>query len=256
MSRSWANYHGHSFFCDGQGAPEEYVLKAIDLGISTLGISSHAPLPFDTGWNMPLKKMPVYLNQLSRLKQKYRDRINLLTSMEVDYIPLLMGPGHPRIQTANLDYIVGSVHFVETFADGCPFSIDDATPIFEKGINEIFKGDIRKLIKRYFELQREMLEKEPPQIIGHLDKIRLHNRNQFFFDEKADWYIEEVRSTMMLAAGKGVIVEINTKFFEATAQTFPDKGHFKWMAANNIPITINSDAHKPDNLLSGFAVVA
>jgi histidinol-phosphatase (PHP family) len=28
------------------------------------------------------------------------------------------------------------------------------------------------------------------------------------------------------------------------------------MAANNIPITISSDAHKPGNLLSGFSDVA
>jgi histidinol-phosphatase (PHP family) len=116
--------------------------------------------------------------------------------------------------------------------------------------------NLRKLVKRYFELQKEMLDNEPPQIIGHIDKIRLHNRNRFFFDENADWYVEEVRSTMKLAAEKGVVVEINTKFFDATEQTFPSKDHYKWMAANKIPITISSDAHKPENLLSGFSDVA
>jgi histidinol-phosphatase (PHP family) len=176
--------------------------------------------------------------------------------MEVDYIPGLAGPGHPDILASNLDYIVGSVHFTDTFDDGSYFSIDDATPFFAKGIDEIFEGDIRKLVKRYFQLQKEMLEKEPPQIIGHLDKIRMHNRNRFFFDETDEWYVDQVRSTIRLAAEKGVVVEINTKYFDATEQTFPSRDHYKWMADHNIPITISSDAHTPKNLLSGFPGVA
>ncbi len=255
IPRSWANYHGHTFFCDGQGAPEDYVKKAIDLGMNILGISSHAPVPFETGWNMAMEKLPGYLSQLTDLKQKYRNKITLLSSMEVDYIPGLAGPMHPVVQKAKLDYTIGSVHFTDRFPDGAHFSIDDATSIFLKGMEEIFEGDICKLVKRYFNLQKEMLEKEPPQIIGHLDKIRLHNRNRFFFDETDDWYVEEVQSTMRLAAEKGVVVEINTKFFDATKQTFPSKDHYKWMSVNKIPITISSDAHKTENLLSGFSNV-
>lgn len=256
MNRSWANYHGHSFYCDGQGNPEEYVLKAIDLGMNTIGISSHAPVPFSTDWNMHSDKLPLYLKELADLKTKYHHKIHLLSALEVDYIPGLAGPQHSRIPNTSLDYTVGSVHFVDAFPDGTPFSIDDATPKFVKGVDEVFGGDIRKIIKRYFNLQKEMLEKEPPRILGHPDKIRMHNRNRFFFDETSDWYVEEVRSTLKLAAEKNVIVEINTKYFETAEYTFPSSDHFKWMSQNNVPITLNSDAHKPENLLSGFTEVA
>ncbi|PRZ00030.1 histidinol-phosphatase (PHP family) [Marinilabilia salmonicolor] len=256
MEKSWANYHGHSFYCDGQGVPEDYVLKAIELGMNTIGVSSHAPVPFTTDWNMLSEKLPVYIKDLADLKVKYKNQINLLSAMEVDYIPSVAGPHHPRIPNASLDYTVGSVHFVDAFEDDAPFSIDDATPKFVKGMDEIFGGDIRKIIKRYFDLQKEMLEKDPPKILGHPDKIRMHNRNRFFFDETADWYLEEVRSTLKLAAEKEVIVEINTKYFEAAEYTFPSSTHFKWMAQNKIPVTLNSDAHKPENLLSGFMEVA
>jgi histidinol-phosphatase (PHP family) len=202
------------------------------------------------------EKLPVYIKDLADLKVKYKNQINLLSALEVDYIPSVAGPHHPRIPNADFDYTVGSVHFVDAFEDDEPFSIDDATPKFARGVDEIFGGDIRKIVKRYFDLQKEMLEKDPPQILGHPDKIRMHNRNRFFFDETADWYLEEVRSTLKLAAEKEVIVEINTKYFEAAEYTFPSSTHFKWMAQNKIPVTLNSDAHKPKNLLSGFVEVA
>jgi histidinol-phosphatase (PHP family) len=250
--RDWANYHGHCFYCDGKEEPEVYVKNAIQSGMKVLGISSHAPVGFDTDWNMKEEKLPEYLDELSGLKQKYRNDIKLLTSMEVDYIPGETGPAHQRVVNSNLDYIVGSVHFVDAYKDGNHFSIDDSTEDFEKGLNQIFGGDIQKLVKRYFELQNEMLVKEPPHILGHMDKIRMHNRNRFFFNEKDDWYLDEVRGTMKLAAEKGVVVEINTKYFERANFSFPSRDQFKWMAEEKIPVTLNSDAHHPDKLLSGF----
>jgi histidinol-phosphatase (PHP family) len=252
---AWANYHGHSFFCDGHEAPEAYIKKAIELGLKTLGISSHAPVPFDTDWNMPQHRLPEYLKMMSVLKQKYKKHINVLTSMEVDYIPGLAGPAHGQTVSSNLDYVIGSIHFVEKFPDNTHFSIDSSTENFIKGVREIFGGDVKKTVKRYFELQKEMLEKEPPHIIGHLDKIRMHNRKHFFFDEKASWYVNEVYETIALAAEKGIIVEINTKYFNSSGQTFPSRDHFKWMAEKRIPLTLSSDAHLPDKLLSGFVDV-
>ncbi|WP_158275620.1 histidinol-phosphatase [Marinilabilia rubra] len=250
--KNWANYHGHCFFCDGKQEPEVYVKKAIEWGMTVLGISSHAPVGFDTDWNMKEEKLSEYLKVLSHLKEKYKERIKLLTSMEVDYIPGEAGPSHQRVVNANLDYIVGSVHFVEAYDDGTHFSIDDSTEDFTRGLNQIFGGDIQKLVKRYFELQKEMIANEPPHILGHMDKIRMHNRNRFFFDEKDKWYLDEVRSTMKLAAEKGVVVEINTKYFERADFSFPSRDHFRWMGEEKIPVTLNSDAHHPDKLLSGF----
>ncbi|MFO8000869.1 MAG: histidinol-phosphatase [Marinilabilia sp.] len=248
----WANYHGHSNYCDGQGNPEDYVKKALELGMKTLGISSHAPVPFHTTWNMKSERLNNYLDHLTALKKKYTGQIELLSSLEVDYIPGIMGPAHSRILSAGLDYVVGSVHFVETFPDGHRWSIDDSTDDFSRGIAEIFEGDIQKTVTRYFELQREMLEDQGPHILGHMDKIRMHNLNRFFFNEADEWYVQQVRDTLKLAAEKGTVVEINTKYLKRAGLTFPSSDHFKWMADNHIPVTLSSDAHAPDKLLEGF----
>lgn len=253
---SWSNYHTHSCYCDGKGELEEYIIRAKELNFNALGLSSHAPVPFDTWWTMPKEKLPSYLAEINILKQKYNDKnFTLLSSLEVDYVPEMMGPAHLDILSAKLDYIIGSVHFVDKFDSGEIWTIDSNIEVFEKGIKEIFGGDVLKAVYRYFNLQMEMIDTEPPHIIGHCDKIRMHNVKKYFFDENAKNYISKVYDLMKFSAEKGVIVEINTKYLERANLLFPAKEHFKWMRQNKIPVTINSDAHHPDKLTEGFSEV-
>ena len=254
---SWSNYHTHSIYCDGKGELEEFVKKAKELNVNILGFSSHAPVPFDCWWTMPKEKLPSYLAEINILKQKYNDSdFTLLSSLETDFIPGIMGPANLEIIAANLDYIVGSVHFADMFDSGKRWTIDSNPVEFEKGINEIYGSDVMKAVNRYFTLQMEMIDTEPPHIIGHCDKIRMHNKKKYFFDENANNYISKVYDLMKFASEKGIIIEINTKYLETADLLFPAKEHFKWMNKNKIPVTINSDAHNPDKLTEGFTEVA
>lgn len=253
---SWSNYHGHCNYCDGKGVPEEYIFSAIDLKMPVLGISCHAPVPFKTTWTMPDEKLPVYLAEMASLKDQYRNQLKLLTSLEVDYIPGLAGPFNNRIVSANLDYVVGSVHYVDSFQSGEHWSIDNNNTEFARGIVEIFNNDVRHALKRYFELQQEMCSNETPDILGHMDKIKMHNLVMPHFNENEPWYLQMVYDTLKLASENGIIVEINTKYFERSGLLFPGKEHFKWMKQNGIKVIVNSDAHNPKALTSGFDDVA
>ena len=68
--------------------------------------------------------------------------------------------------------------------------------------------------------------------------------------------MDQVKQTLILAKEKGAIVEINTKTFNNPGYFCPAKEHFKFIKQNNIPITINSDAHMPKFLILGFEEVA
>src|ERR1019366_4895385 len=81
------SFHTHSSFCDGAGTIEDVVQAAIRAGLHDLGISSHAPLPFDTEWNMPLVRLQEYVVQVRELQAQYRDRIAIWLGAELDYIP-------------------------------------------------------------------------------------------------------------------------------------------------------------------------
>ncbi len=252
----WTNYHGHCDYCDGQGSIEDYILKAIELKMDAIGISSHSPLPFWTDWNMPAVKLPAYLNEVDTLKEKYKGRICVYKSLEVDYIPGLMSTQQDVIKSAGLDYVVGSVHFIGQMHDGIHWAADAPLAEFEQGLQESFGGDIKKAAKHYYQLQREMLVEATPDIIGHMDKIKMHNVRLNLFDESEQWYLEEVHKTLELIKQKGVIVEINTKAYFRDGHLFPGPEHFAKIKDLDIPITINSDAHHPDKLVNGFDEVA
>ena len=113
--RSWTNYHGHCNYCDGRGEMEAYIKKAIEYGMKNIGISSHAPVPFNVDWTMSPGKLNAYVNEIDALKAKYADEIPVYKSLEVDYIPNAISVNSAHIRNAQLDYSVGSIHFVDFF---------------------------------------------------------------------------------------------------------------------------------------------
>nr|WP_321410584.1 histidinol-phosphatase [uncultured Carboxylicivirga sp.] len=252
----WTNYHGHSKYCDGHGEIEEYVLKAIELNMACIGISSHAPVPFHSVWNMPADKLQQYCREIDYLKVKYKDKINVYKSLEVDYIPGLLSPTHIGINKLDLDYTIGSVHYVSCFDDGTHWEIDGPAPEFKVGFDKIFHSDFKKLAMEFYALQNEMLQNHTPDILGHMDKIKMHNSEFNLFDENEQWYLDQVYQTLKLAKEKNVVVEINTKAFKRSNHLFPGKEHFQFIKENNIPVTINSDAHLTKFLTLGFEDVA
>jgi histidinol-phosphatase (PHP family) len=256
MIMGWTNYHGHCEYCDGQGKIEDYVQKAIELKMSAIGISSHAPVPFPTDWNMPKYKLSDYLNEVDQLKAKYKGQIEVYKSLEVDYIPDMISPKSDLIIKSDLDYTVGSVHFIGQLKDGTHWAVDAPVDEFKQGLEETFNGDIKAAARKYYELQREMIADTTPDIIGHMDKIKMHNKALKLFDEQAQWYLDEVHQTLELIKEKGVIVEINTKAYFRDGHLFPGPEHFAKLKELNIPITINSDAHHPDRLTNAFEEVA
>ena len=252
----WANYHGHCNYCDGMGKIEDYVVKAIEFGMEAIGISSHAPVPFETTWTMRPEKLTAYLSEIKDLKEKYKDDIDVLMSLEVDYIPGLAGPGSELIGSCNLDYVIGSIHFMGVLNDGEHWAIDGSFTDFLKGLHEIYNDDMKKVVSGFYALQREMVRSSEPDIIGHMDKIKMHNRKRVMFDETSGWYRDELRHTLEVIREAGTIVEINTKSFIANGMLFPGREYFPWLKELKIPVTINSDAHTPDDLLNGFREVA
>ena len=81
-----SNFHSHCTFCDGRSHPEDFVKFAVARGFRAYGFSSHAPLPFETSWNMTKDDMPEYLAEIDRLKKKYERKIELYVGLEIDYL--------------------------------------------------------------------------------------------------------------------------------------------------------------------------
>lgn len=250
----WTNYHTHSRYCDGVGELSEYAAQAVANGVTSLGFSSHAPVPFNCSWCMKQESVKAYLENIEQLKAGLPS-LQLYKGMEVDYIPGVISPADFK---AMLDYTIGSIHFIDRFPDGKPWEIDGAHALFLSGLEAIFHYDIRAAVTRYFELTREMIVNAVPDVIGHLDKIKIQNQGNKFFDEADPWYRQEVIRTLDALAGTGVIVEVNTRglYQKKSTTPYPSPWILEELRRRNIDITLSSDAHHPKDLLNQFQQTA
>ena len=252
---NWTNYHTHSHYCDGKGKLASYVKKAIEKSMYAIGFSSHAPVPFNSDWHMQLDHLDKYISEIEFLKHEYED-IQIYSGLEVDYIPRQIGPND--YADRNLDLIIGSVHYVGQFEDQVNCCIDDTVEEFERGLKLIFNNDIQRLVARYYEIVIEMIKNDPPDIIGHLDLIKKLNSNNRFFSEEESWYQEIMSGVIMAISMTNCIVEVNTRGYYKgiTKEFYPGKQILKKCFEADIHLTINSDAHHPDEITNNFKDVA
>ncbi len=185
---NWSNFHCHSNFSDGQENPEDIVKKAIELKMPSIGISEHCPVPFKTTWNLKSDKVDNYFELMSNLKNKYSGKIEVYCGMEIDYISDMQTEILKRCKIDKLDYIIGSIHFLGFLANGQPWNIDGTDELFKKGMQEIFQNDGIRLIESYYNDLIKMIDFLKPTIIGHIDKIKLHNAGDKYFIEDSEYY--------------------------------------------------------------------
>ena len=252
---AWCNYHTHSTYCDGKEPMEAVVAAAIEQGVVSLGFSSHGPLPFHRSWAMAGTRFDAYVENIRQLKQQYGRQLEIYAGLEADYVP---GRVTPLDFAPRLDYVIGSVHMVDAFSNGDPWEIDGSQVLFESGVQQIFGGDVRMAVQRYFALTREMLRQYTPDILGHFDKIKMHNTTRPWFDESEDWYRSEIRTVLEEVKHAGCIVEVNTRgvYQKKTAEPYPSWWILEEMLRMDIPITLNSDAHHPKDLTGHFSEIA
>lgn len=243
------NYHSHSHYCDGKGTLEQQVQGAIAQGLRAFGFSSHCPVPFENKWSMKAERLGDYLAETHALKAKYEGQIELYIGLEVDFLPETLGPK----DFSMLDYCVGSVHYVGLNQFGQPWEIDGSSVEFLECLDTLYDGDIRAVIQKYYSIIRQMIETDPPQVMGHLDKIKMHNAARPLFDESENWYVEEVEQTLQIIAASGIIVEINTRGnYKRDLELYPSPWIIKRMKELQIWICINSDSHRPEEITASF----
>ena len=258
----YQNLHTHTHFSDGSDSPEKYVDAAILQGLTALGFSDHSPLPFENTFALREEETATYCRSVAELRNKFqpsgtqspkseirnpKPEIPIFLGMEADYIP---GMGHPFshfLENYPLDYLIGSVHLVRPDGSADLWFIDGPDPAtYDEGLNSLFGGDIRKGVSAYFRQINEMLTSGKMDIIGHFDKIKMHNRGRFFAETES-WYTALIDETLDLVKQSGVIVEVNTRglYKKRSESLFPGPDVLKKIHELKIPVIISSDAHKP-----------
>ncbi|HTE33792.1 MAG TPA: histidinol-phosphatase [Chryseolinea sp.] len=244
----------HSNYCDGKGELRDYVQQALDWRLVSIGCSSHAPVGFSTLWCMKPEKLDAYLQEIDSLNASTPD-LQIYKGLEIDFIPGVVSADDFRHR---LDYTIGSVHFVDTFPDGRHWEIDGSHTTFMEGVEKIFHGDSRAAITRYYELTRQMINAHCPDIIGHLDKIKIQNIEDKYFKEEDLWYQDQIEQTLEAIARTNAIVEVNTRgLYQGKSTTpYPSPWILERIHQKNIAITLSSDAHHPSDIINRFPDMA
>lgn len=252
------NHHCHTLFSDGKTTPEAFLFKAEEEKMFTLGFSDHAPIPPTDLTGIRIENLQNYLNEIERLKQFAVGDLQIYKGLEVDYIPGLISVKSNHIVNAELDYTLGAVHYVDCFNDGSHWGYENSHEHFQKGVHEIFHGDVQAAVSRYYELIREMVRDHRPDIVAHLDRIKKLNIGNCYFDEQAKWYQQQVLETLELIAAQECILEVNTKgYYKGECKdTYPSKWVLREANLLGISIHLASDAHHPEFLAGAFEFAA
>ena len=235
--------HNHTILCNHAiGTVEEYIKKAIELEIDVYGFTDHAPMDFDPKYRMAIEHKEFYESTILHFKKKYEKDINILLGYEVDFmqnIPML-----DEVLNAKVDYLIGSIHFLESKKDtdsNEPWGFDN--PEF---IGKYKKKNIDDIWIDYFEAVRLLAKCGKFDIVGHLDLIKV-----FKFLPNKD--IKSIAyDAMKQIKQSNMVIEINSAGLrKPIEQPYPSKELLELAFDLDIPITFSSDAHNVDQI--GFA---
>ena len=234
MKTTRIDLHNHTTRCNhAVGTVDEYVQQAIKLGIDIYGFSEHAPMDFDPKYRLDFKEMDDYVSDILRAKETYKNDISILLGYEVDW---LQGHMSDKILNANVDYLIGSVHFIDKWSFDNPEFIGGWK---DKDIDEIWKA--------YFEATEAMVTSGKFDVVGHLDLIKV-----FKFMPKQDVRIL-AKSVLKAIKKSGMVMEINTAGLrKPVGEMYPSRALLEEAYDLAIPITFSSDAHAVEQIGAGY----
>ncbi|RUM71276.1 MAG: histidinol phosphate phosphatase [Sulfurovum sp.] len=226
--------HNHTTRCNhATGTVDAYIKKAIALGIDIYGFSEHAPMDFDENYRLGFEEMDAYTADILRAKETYKDEISILLGYEVDW---LQGHMDERVLTAKVDYLIGSVHFLDKWGFDNPEFIGEWK---EKNTDEIWRA--------YFEATQAMANSGKFDIVGHFDLIKV-----FKFMPKQDIRIL-AKEALRAIKKSNMVLEINTAGLrKPIAEIYPSSTLLQEAYAFDIPITFSSDAHDVSHIGAGY----
>ncbi len=219
--------HNHTPLCNhAKGELSEYIETAISKGTQYFGISDHAPMDFDPAYRMKFEEMQAYETLIKEARSCYHDRINILLGYEVDF---MQGHMDERVLKADVDYLIGSVHFLDKWGfDNPEFS------------EEYKRRDIDTIYREYFSQIEALANSNHFDIIGHLDLIKV-------FGYHPDTDVRILAKDAIKAIKKAdMVVELSAAGYrKPVKEAYPSDALLELIADADIPITFASDAHHP-----------
>lgn len=245
------NYHIHTNYCDGQSSIEEMACAAFDAGLTSIGISSHFTAIFADDVGIDEERIDDYLAEIDRTAEKFRPLgLDIIKGFEADYWVLFHDVSDLFKQVRpKLDYMIGSIHYLDWLDDGTMGVIDWHEEKFEETILELC-GTKEDFIERYYQEVGEMAEHVRPDIIGHIDLIKKSNLvlNRQILDLESPFALDCAFGALDRIRDSGSILELNTGGISRNHRPeflYPSLPILKRAVELKIPLQVNGDSHFP-----------
>ena len=168
------NYHSHTYRCrhaDLDMKDEEYVLEYIKMGFKKVAFTDHCPqknkIDIRQKMRMDYEEREEYLSSINKLKEKYKNQIEIESGYEIEYLP--GEEENLKELKKEADKIILGQHFV--------YDDNKNLKIFV-GRDNITDGELI----RYAEYLDKAMEVGLPDIIAHPD-VYMMNRKEFGIEE-------------------------------------------------------------------------
>jgi histidinol-phosphatase (PHP family) len=219
---------------------------AYEKNLYAVGFSTHSPIEKQLGikseWNLKEEKVTKYINEALEAKERWQGKLKVFIGMEVDYIKNIRSPLDSDIIALNLDYIIGSVHYL--VPEGTqPFTVDGSKEEFEKGLREGYNGDAQGLMNAYYDAVLEMILSGGFEILGHVDLIKKNTHDKNLWPPENE--IARHKEIAHAISKTKIVIEVNTGGINRKKihEVYPSLSFLKIINEYNIPVIITSDAH-------------
>ena len=239
---------GHSGeFCNHATDSLDAVIRSyIDKGFRWVGITEHMPALEDR-FRYPdeveagedsqslKRRFDQYAWTCHRLKQEYRDQIDVLVAFEIETYAGSEEAVRGWMSAYEFDYIVGSLHHVDDI------EIDLSEEKYQMAIES--QGSLEALYVRYFDLQYAMIESLRPGVVGHFDLIRY-----FDPDCRDTLRLESVRSRVSRNLGRirdlNLVLDVNLRGFDKpAAEQYPLREILSEAIQLGVAVVPGDDSH-------------
>ncbi len=222
--------HTHTYLSDGKDSHEEMVAAAIFRGIKEIGFSDHVSIK-PIAWAMPLERLDDMVKRVEAVRKSTDSHsIKIKLGAEVDFFV-----GHEQkirdiIKPLPLDYVIGSVHFLDDWN-------------FDTDISPYDEISIDRFYKQYFKALQQSAKSGLFDIIGHCD---LAKKFRYYPSFSLDTLYKK---TAEVFKNCNVVVELNTSGrIKPCNEFYPSAAFLQHLARCKVPITLGSDAHVEQNV--------
>ncbi|MDY6324159.1 MAG: histidinol-phosphatase [Catonella sp.] len=221
-----ANYHTHTWRCNhATGTEREYIEAAIG-HFKILGFSDHTPQPYPGDFvdhsKMKMDQLEDYVTTVSKLREEYKDDIEIHIGLEVEYYPAYFDELIKFESRFPIEYFILGQHWLGN-------EIKDVSPFMET--------DDPKTLERYYYQTAEALETGRFTYFAHPDVMN------FVGDEKI--YDYWMRKLCKKASELHIPLEINFQGLRSN-RNYPNPRFFKIAGEEGCDVIFGSDAHSAD----------